>query len=191
MRQNKIIGLTGGSGSGKSAVADALKKLGCFVIDCDKIAHENMAKGGIAYDEILCGFGSEILLPDGEIDRKKLGQIVFNDSAQLDRLNKITHKHIIARVRELAENAAGTVIIDAPLLRQTGLDALCDEVWITDAPAEVRVQRIMERDGITRQAAQSRINSQNISDYAGGDKRIITNFDTLEQLESFVKELLE
>lgn len=189
MKQNKIIGLTGGSGSGKSTVAAALSTLGAFVIDCDKIAHENMLRGGIAYDEIVKEFGRDILAPTGEIDRKSLGNIVFNDKNALDRLNHIAHRHIINRVKELAEGSRSEItVIDAPLLYQTGLDRLCDEVWVTDAPYQVRLKRIMERDGITRQAAESRLKNQ--GEYNGGDKRIITDFATIEELESFVKELI-
>ncbi len=189
MRQSKIIGLTGGSGSGKSTVASALKALGACVIDCDALAHKNMAVGGIAYNEIVQEFGNAILAASGEIDRKKLGNIVFNDKKALSCLNAITHKHIVNRVKELIIKAKEEIIvIDAPLLRQAGLESLCNEVWITDAPYEIRLARIMERDGITKQAAENRLKNQ--GDYTGGDKRIITDFETIEELESFVKELL-
>lgn len=189
MRQSKIIGLTGGSGSGKSTVAAALKKLGVFVIDCDKVAHENMLRGAVAYNDIVDEFGSTILTPTGEIDRKRLGNIVFNDKAALERLNRITHKHIAYKVKELIKNSDNkNIVIDAPLLRQAGLDSLCDEIWITDAPYNVRLDRIMERDKITRAEAESRLKNQ--GNYTGGDRRIITDFATINELESFVKELL-
>lgn len=191
MKQSKVIGLTGGSGSGKSSVAAALEKAGARVIDCDKIAHENMRKGGIAYGEIVSAFGNDILLENGEINRKKLGSIVFSDKTQLEVLNKITHKHILDRVKELVCQGGDTVVIDAPLLRQTGLDRLCDEVWITDAPYDVRVQRIMERDGISANEAEKRLSNQQNEYYQGGDLRIVTNFETLEGLENFVKELVK
>lgn len=189
MKQNKIIGLTGGSGSGKSTVAAALRSLGAFVIDCDKIAHENMLKGGIAYNEIVEAFGGSILAASGEIDRKSLGNIVFNDKRALERLNRITHRHITDRVKALADKSDSKItVIDAPLLYQTGLDRLCDSVWVTDAPYDVRLKRIMERDGITREAAESRLKNQ--GEYTGGDRRIVTDFATVEELESFVKELI-
>jgi dephospho-CoA kinase len=189
MRQSKIIGLTGGSGSGKSTVAAALRSVGALVVDCDKIAHENMAVGGIAYPEIAECFGSEILAPNGEIDRKRLGGIVFNDRAMLERLNAITHRHIIAVVKAAVASAkCELVVIDAPLLYQTGLDKLCDEVWVTDAPLDIRLDRIAERDGITREAAMARIKNQ--GEYPQGDRHIITDFETVEELESYVKELL-
>lgn len=191
MKQSRIIGLTGGSGSGKSSVAAALEKVGARVIDCDKIAHENMKKGGVAYDEIVSAFGREILLENGEIDRKKLGGIVFSDKNRLERLNKITHGHICDRVKELVNEGGALIVIDAPLLRQTGLDKLCSEVWVTEAPKDVRIRRIAERDGIDLLAAEKRLESQRSADYSGGDVRIVTDFETLEDLERFVKELTE
>ncbi len=191
MKQSRIIGLTGGSGSGKSSVAQALRKAGARIIDCDKIAHENMKKGGIAYDEIVSAFGSEILVENGEIDRKKLGGIVFSDKKQLEKLNRITHGHICDRVRELVNKGGDLIVIDAPLLRQTGLDKLCSEVWITEAPVNVRIRRIAERDGISCDAAEKRLENQQDTDYSGGDIRIVTDFETIEDLEKFVKELVE
>lgn len=191
MRQSRIIGLTGGSGSGKSSVAAALKKAGARVIDCDKIAHENMKRGGASYNEIVSAFGADILLENGEIDRKKLADIVFSDKKQLERLNKITHSRICGRVRELVNEGGALIVIDAPLLRQTGLDKLCGEVWITDAPYEARIRRVMERDGISLGEAEKRLKNQRSEDYSGGDIRIVTDFETLEALENFVKELVE
>lgn len=189
MKQSKVIGLTGGSGSGKSTVASALEKNGAFIIDCDKIAHQNMAKGGIAYDDIVACFGSGILAPDGEIDRKKLGAIVFEDKNKLEGLNKITHGYIAQRVRELVlRSAADITVIDAPLLHKAGLDSLCDEVWLTDAPRSVRLERIMQRDLITREQAESRLKNQD--EYDSFDKLIITDFETLTELEQYIKELI-
>jgi dephospho-CoA kinase len=187
MKDKIVIGLTGGSGTGKSTVANALKRCGATVIDCDGIAHQNMKRGGVAYDEIVTEFGEEILLPTGEIDRKALGNIVFNDTDSLARLNKITHKHIIDSVKESIARGEGIVVIDAPLLRQVGLDKLCDKVWITEAPYETRLERIIERDGVTRQAAQARLKNQAELDYTGGDRRILTDFPTIEALNNSIK----
>jgi len=188
MKQSKVIGLTGGSGSGKTTVALALEHLGAFVIDCDKIAHENMLKGGIAYDDILKEFGRDILLPNGEIDRKKLGSIVFSDKAALSRLNAVTHGHITDRVRALVDKGNPLTVIDAPLLYETGLDSLCDEVWVTQAPYEVRIDRIVKRDGISRREAEKRLKNQ--GEYTKGDRKIVTDFATLSDLEDYIKELI-
>ena len=188
MKQSKVIGLTGGSGSGKSTVAGVLGRLGALVIDCDKIAHENMLKGGIAYNDIVNEFGREILLPDGEINRRRLGALVFSNGAALSRLNGIAHPYIVARVKSLIDKSKGLAVIDAALLYQVGLDSLCDEVWVTQAPPAVRIDRIMARDGITRQEAEDRLNSQ--EEYNRGDRVIVTNFTSPEELEDYIKELI-
>jgi dephospho-CoA kinase len=191
MKNKTVIGLTGGSGTGKSTVAAALRRCGATVIDCDKLAHENMRRGGVAYAEIVVEFGDGILLPTGEIDRKALGAIVFNDADSLARLNGITHKHIVDRVKERIAECEGIIVIDAPLLRQVRLDSLCDKVWITDAPYETRLARITERDGITRQDAEARLKNQAELDYTGGDRRITTDFPTIAALNNSIKDYIK
>lgn len=156
-----VIGLTGNSGTGKSSVAKVMEKYGALILDCDKIAHENMAVGGCAYDEIVSAFGKDILNSDKTINRKALGNIVFNDSQKLSILNKITHSKITQRVKdEIAKASCKCVVIDAPLLIETGLDAIADKVWVVTADTEVRIERIMNRDGISRQEVLSRFSKQ-------------------------------
>ena len=118
-----VIGLTGNSGTGKSSVAKIMEKYGALILDCDKIAHENMA----AYDEIVSAFGKDILNSDKTINRKALGNIVFNDSQKLSILNQITHSKIAQRVKdEIAKASCKCVVIDAPLLIEAGLDAIAE-----------------------------------------------------------------
>ena len=156
-----VIGLTGNSGTGKSSVAKVMEKYGALILDCDKIAHENMAVGGCAYDEIVSAFGKDILNSDKTINRKALGNIVFNDSQKLSILNKITHSKITQRVKdEIAKACCKCVVIDAPLLIEAGLDAIADKVWVVTADTEVRIERIMNRDGISRQEVLSRFSKQ-------------------------------
>ena len=156
-----VIGLTGNSGTGKSSVAKVMGKYGALILDCDKIAHENMAVGGCAYDEIVSAFGKDILNSDNTINRKALGNIVFNDSQKLSILNKITHSKITQRVKdEIAKASSKCVVIDAPLLIEAGLDAIADKVWVVTADTEVRIERIMNRDGISRQEVLSRFSKQ-------------------------------
>ena len=156
-----VIGLTGNSGTGKSSVAKVMGKYGALILDCDKIAHENMAVGGCAYDEIVSAFGKDILNSDNTINRKALGNIVFNDSQKLSILNKITHSKITQRVKdEIAKASCKCVVIDAPLLIEAGLDAIADKVWVVTADTEVRIERIMNRDGISRQEVLSRFSKQ-------------------------------
>lgn len=156
-----VIGLTGNSGCGKSTVASIMAKYGALVLDCDKIAHENMEPTGCAYSEIVDFFGKEILNADSTINRRALGNIVFNDSEKLKALNKITHEKIAQAVKQrIAQADCKCVVVDAPLLIEAGLDEICDKVWVVTADEEVRVNRIMARDGISRQQVLARFSKQ-------------------------------
>lgn len=162
----KIIGLTGGTGSGKGFVASYLKKNGAYIIDADEIAHDIILKGRPAYNELVEFFGEGILDEDRNIIRKALGKIVFSDGEKLKVLNECTHKHIGLEVEKRAEEAAKMndtykfVVYDAPLLLDTDFKEKCDEVWVVFADAETRANRIMERDGISKSDAENRIASQ-------------------------------
>lgn len=186
------IGLTGNSGCGKSEVARALSTLNCMICDCDKIAHDNMLKGGVAYDGIILSFGCGILRDDGEIDRKILSDIVFNDIDKLALLNKITHKYIIKQIIKYksiaSEKNCDFLLIDAPLLIEAGMTDLVDRVWVVTADHEDRIKRIIERDGITRQMAEQRFKNQMPFNRQKKYADIITrtNFETVDDLSKFV-----
>lgn len=162
----KIIGLTGGTGSGKGFVSERLKARKAYVIDADAVAHEIIEKGRPAYKEIVDCFGSEILDEDGNIFRRKLGNIVFSDKDKLAFLNSCTHKYINMEIMRIIEevkpqtNVYSAIIIDAPLLAEAGLVDICDDIWVVYADSEVRVKRIMERDSISEEQARNRIASQ-------------------------------
>lgn len=162
----KIIGLTGGTGSGKGFVAERLRKRNAYVMDADVIAHEIIEKGKPAYNEIVKYFGDEILDEDGQIIRRKLGDIVFSDSEKLAFLNLCTHKYINMEImRVIKEISPQTdkytaIVIDAPLLAEAGLADICDDIWVVYADSEVRIKRIIERDSITEEQARKRIASQ-------------------------------
>lgn len=162
----KIIGLTGGTGSGKGFVSERLKARKAYVIDADAVAHEIIEKGRPAYKEIVDYFGSEILDEDGNIFRRKLGNIVFSDKDKLAFLNSCTHKYINMEIMRIIEevkpqtNVYSAIIIDAPLLAEAGLVDICDDIWVVYADSEVRVKRIMERDSISEEQARNRIASQ-------------------------------
>ncbi len=185
----KIIGLTGNSGCGKGSVAAIMAQQGAVILDCDEIAHSNMARGGIAYNDIVESFGSEILNANGEINRKALGNIVFNDKNKLELLNSITHKYITEKINEYIEKNSSKkcVVIDAPLLIEAGLEKCCDSVFAVYAPLETRVERIMLRDNIDRESALLRFKNQmdfeEIKKYADA---VIVNDGSMEQLEKRV-----
>jgi len=162
----KIIGLTGGTGSGKGFVASYLKSNGAYIIDADEIAHRIILKGEPAYKEIVDFFGTGILDEDGNIIRKELGKIVFSDGEKLKVLNSCTHKYIGLTVLDEVKKAEEEpdkykfIVYDAPLLLDTDFIDSCDEVWSVFADADTRCTRIMARDGITKEEAQKRIASQ-------------------------------
>ena len=143
-----LIGLTGRTGSGKSSAAKIFEDLGCFVADCDKVAHEVLLD-----DEIknkLCSlFNEDILNKENEIDRKKLGAIVFSDKEKLALLNGVVHKAIVQKCLELCENSGRDIcLMDGSELESSGADELCKYIVVITADEETRLKRIMKRDGI-------------------------------------------
>ena len=193
----KVIGLTGGTGSGKSVVSKSLAAAGAVIVDADKIAHEIILKGEPAYQEIIEYYGTGILDEEGSIIRKKLGEIVFNDKEKLALLNQCTHKYITAEVKRQiaeakAEGTATAIIVDAPLLLEAKLETVCDLVWVVYAEPEVRAQRVMARDGITYELAKARIaNQKSWEEYKAAADAVIDNSKDLSYLEGQLNEILK
>ena len=190
-----IAGLTGGIASGKSLVARVFKDLGAQVIDADKIVHELLEPGQRAWQEVLAYFGAEIQLPDKTIDRRKLGELVFNDPAKRDWLNKCLHPKVfeayVTRVNHLRARQPGAlVLLDAALLVETGYHRKMDKVIVVYASEEDQQKRLMERDRFTAEQATARIRSQmplaekrQYADY------VIDNQGTREETERQAREL--
>ena len=193
----KVIGLTGGTGSGKSVVSKSLAAAGAVIVDADKIAHEIILKGEPAYQEIIEYYGTGILDEEGNIIRKKLGEIVFNDKEKLAFLNQCTHKYITAEVKKQIaeakeEGTATAIIVDAPLLLEAKLETVCDLVWVVYAEPEVRAQRVMARDGITYELAKARIaNQKSWEEYKAAADAVIDNSKDLSYLEGQLNEILK
>lgn len=161
----KTIGVTGGIGSGKSVAAQILADLGAMVIDADRVGHETYQPGTPGWERVVAEFGREVVSPDGSIDRKRLGAIVFADPGRLARLNAIVHPLIRDTVaaRIAAERRAGraqAVVVEAALLLQARWDALVDEVWLITARPEVVEQRLMAQRGLDRAAIAARMRAQ-------------------------------
>ena len=158
------IGLTGGIGSGKSAVANLLQQLGASIIDADRLGHEAYTPNSEAWRQVVAAFGEDILTAEGEIDRRKLGAIVFADPAQLARLNGIMHPLMAGMVaeRKAQLKAAGesVAVVEAAVLFEAGWDSLVDEVWTTNASTGAVVERLRQRNGLSEAEARKRINSQ-------------------------------
>ncbi|WP_352399176.1 dephospho-CoA kinase [Anaerotignum sp.] len=192
-----VIGLTGGTGSGKGVVSQCLKAQGAAIIDADLIAHDIIKKGRPAYAELVNYFGEGILQEDGQIFRRKLGEIVFREKEKLEFLNQCTHKYIAQeiqlQIQELKEqNNAKCIIIDAPLLVEAGLVEICDAIWVVYADEEVRARRIIERDGVTYEMAMARIgNQKSWAEYKSYAQEIIDNSSSLENVQAQVTSLMK
>ncbi len=199
----KVIGLTGGIGTGKSTVSAYLKKQGIEIIDADKIARDIVAVGEPALREIAAAFGYGILNVDGSLNRKALSSIVFNQPSEREKLEAITSNRIITiienRIEAFRDNAdmadysdVQMIVIDAPLLFESGLNRLCDEVWVIDADRETRIKRAIERDNSNREDIVARINNQIDSDEAlSKADHIITNSGSLKSLYKQIDNLLK
>lgn len=190
----KVIGLTGGIGSGKSTVAGFLIEMGASVIDADEVGHEILLPGTQAWNDIVKAFGRKVLAPDGTIDRKKLGHLVFGKPEALSVLEKITHPHITQTVKkslaELQQQGVKVAIVEATLLIEGGWQPLVEEVWVTIAPRHTILKRLKERSGYSKAESLTRIQSQRTDEERIKDADIIINTDgTLEKLRANVRKL--
>lgn len=193
----KILGITGGMGSGKTTVAAYLKDKGAAVIDADEMGREVLKKGTKAFDEVKEAFGSKIFGADGEINRKKFGDIVFKDKEKLKILNEITHKYIVekikAKIDELKNDKNNSmIVIDATIPVKHGFIDVADEIWVVITDREARIQRIMGRSDLTYYEAVDRIDSQlSDSEYINIADKIITNNEDIYELKIKVAEMLQ
>ena len=155
-----IIGLTGGIASGKSTVSKYLVEKGFKVYDADKIAKDITEKKSVQ-EEIITTFGDKILDENGNVDRKKLKEIVFENKEKLKKLNAIIHPKVIDFYKELKEqNTDKIIIFDVPLLFESGIDKFCDKILVVISDYEIQLDRIVERDKIDRELAEKIIKSQ-------------------------------
>ena len=156
-----IIGLTGNIATGKSVVRKMLEHLGAYGIDADELAHRAIAKGAPGYGPVVQTFGTWILKPDGEIDRGRLGRIVFSDPEALRRLEAIVHPLVLKAVEFLIERARYRVIVvEAIKLLESDLRQWCDAIWVVDAPPEIQLKRLIQQRGMQESDAYQRILSQ-------------------------------
>ena len=194
----RVIGLTGGIGTGKSLVAHMLGELGAEVIDADRIGHEAYTPHTPVWKEVVEAFGEEILQPSGEIDRKRLGSIVFGDPKELARLNSIMHPRmaemIHERVKELEAQGAKTVVVEAAVLVEAGWDKLpwVDEVWVTRSDEEQVVERIKERNNLPDEEIRKRIGSQlPFEERSRNAQVVVDNSGAIEELKEAVESIWE
>lgn len=157
-----VIGLTGNIATGKSTVGRLLTDLGAQHIDADKLAHQVMAQGTPAWEQIVAAFGQEILLSNGSIDRRALGDIVFTDVDALARLEAIVHPRVIDGARQLIQDSAASVmVIEAIKLIESGMAAqLCDALWVVVALRAAQIERLIEQRGLSHAEAALRVDAQ-------------------------------
>ena len=194
-----VVGLTGGIGCGKSEAAKCLRELGAGHIDADEISRQLTSDGGEALPKIRELFGDGVFNPDGSLNRRALGDRVFVDPAAKRALEGVIHPLVQRRAMDEIEaaNAAGVqvIILDVPLLFETGMDVLCDECWAMSVKPEVQLERVQERDGLTAEQAQARIFSQMSMEERNSRANRVINSDrpiekTRAELASLYQQLL-
>ena len=189
-----VIGLTGSIGTGKSEAARQLEALGASIISADQVGHEAYTPNTEAWEQVVAAFGDDILQDDGEIDRRKLGAVVFSDPGQLEKLNQIMHprmaRMVADKIEELRDQGVEVVVVEAALLFEAGWDSLVEEVWVTDSTEQVVIERLKQRNGMSEEEARKRISSQmdrterlERSDY------VIENSGDMATLGNTIKEL--
>lgn len=187
-----IIGLTGQTGAGKTTVANELKSKDCLIIDADKVARDVVKPGSKCLKALIFEFGDDICYSDGSLNRSLLSKRAFSDRNKTEKLNKITHPFIVSEINSIIKNNKlkyGIIIIDAPLLIESGLNSICKAVISIVAPWDIRLQRIIERDGITEKEAERRMASQNNKDFYRANSSYVLDGST--DKESLLKEATE
>ncbi|MBI2918495.1 MAG: dephospho-CoA kinase [Chloroflexi bacterium] len=189
-----VIGLTGGIASGKSTVSRLMAELGAVILDADKVGHEALTPGTEVYREVVAAFGNGILLADSKVDRKKLGEIVFNDPGALARLNAIMHPRMFRmmeqRLAEYRGQGVPAVVLEAAVLLEAGWAPLVDEVWVTQVTEETAIRRLRERNGLSEAQALARLRSQLTAAQRARQADIIIGTDCpLPETERQVREL--
>lgn len=190
------VGLTGQSGSGKTTVSEIFKNSGFKVINADKAAASVMEKDHPCLAETVNAFGKNILDPDETLNRKKLAEIVFSDRKKLDRLNSITYPYINKTVLEMLntyeKNRIKFVLLDAPTLFESGEDKFCDIIISVISDKQLLTERIIRRDGISREAAVRRLAGQNTEEFfRQHSDYVIINNSTAEMLILRTKEIIK
>lgn len=189
-----VIGLTGGILSGKSTVSAVLAERGAVIIDADKVGHEAYKPKTRVWQEVVAAFGRGILKQNGEIDREKLGEIVFSDARALARLNEIMHAQMHLMMREeierLRSEGVDLVVLEAAVLIEANWTDLVDEVWVTVVPEGTAIERLRNRTGLSQEQARARIRSQLSSEERArhADVIIDTNCE-LAEVRAKVEEL--
>ncbi len=191
----RVLGLTGGMGSGKSTVSRMFAELGADIVDADQLAREVVEPGKPALDEIVKEFGREVLSPDGRLDRARMADLIFHDATARERLNAITHPRIRERMwEEVAARSVrpGVLILDIPLLYENGPRGLVEAVIVVWVDRETQLRRLMERVALNREEALRRIETQlSLDGKRDRADHVIDNTGTLDDTRRRVQALYE
>ncbi|WP_414055157.1 dephospho-CoA kinase [Macrococcus equi] len=190
-----VIGLTGGIASGKSTVAKYLSDQGFVIIDADIASRKAVEVGTEGLAQIKKAFGDQVIRLDGSLDRKALGNIIFNDSSEREKLNKIVHP----RVRDIMENEKQNalmqgkiVVMDIPLLYENHLEHTVDEVWLVYIPLNIQIERLMLRNNLSQKEAQARIASQmSLEEKKEKADKVIDNSGSIDALHEQLRCLIQ
>ncbi len=191
-----VIGLTGGVGSGKTVAAGRLADIAdAELLIADDLGHLVMEKGKRGYQEIVGTFGSNILDGQGEIDRRKLSELVFGDSEQLEKLNRIIHPAVKSYLKDYIDKRRaqeGILVLETAIMFETGCDELCDEVWYVYVPPEIRIERLAAGRGYPEEKSQAIMERQLAEDeFRKRCRHELWNGGSLEELEEGIKKLLK
>ena len=190
----RVIGLTGGIGTGKSEVSRILEELGAVVISADLLGHEAYKPHSKTWQKMVNAFGEEIVGPNGEIDRKRIAATVFSNPQARAKLNSIVHPQITKIARErigaLRRQGVDTIVLEAAILVEAGWDSLVDEIWVTHATEETVLERLKKRDHLSEDEIRGRIKAQlTYEERAKHGHVIIDNTATLKELRTKVEKL--
>lgn len=191
-----VIGLTGQTGAGKSTASKVMQKMGCSIIDADKVSREVIKPGAKCMKMLTNAFGCDIIKDNNSLNRALLAQRAFSSKENTRLLNSITHPFIIERVNEYIKmfeaNGARFIVFDAPQLFESGADKLCDVIISVTAPKEVRLKRITERDNLSQEEAQQRMNAQLSEEFFKENSDFVLDGNCgLESLETLVSDILQ
>ncbi len=189
----KIVGITGSSGAGKTEACKILqKRYDAEIIDADEVAKKLSKKGTLYLNSIVDSFGKEIVYKNGALNRKKLADMIYEDDKKREQLNQCTFDYIVQEIKARINNVnhKEMILIDAPLLYESGLDSICDMVIAIVSETDEQIQRICQRDGITKEMAMKRLNAQADNQFFEEMTDIqIQNNGTLEQLEETLQKI--
>ena len=196
MRNFTIIGLTGPTGSGKSTVSSFFEKRGFVIINADELARKALLPDSVCLKQLCCVFGDDILNTDKTLNRPKLAERAFSSKEKTQLLNDITHPWVFLQVlkicRENIDSGRNLILFDAPVLFESNSDILCDKIVSVIAPKEVRLDRLIKRDGLSSEQIEKRMSAQNDDDfYISGSDYVIDGSLTLKEIKLSVDNVID